>query len=124
MEEEVTPFLLTLFLSYRQMKSQNSYIWIEKNGALFINYPRWSKCLSPEEHGKIQIEKSSNGNHWLFRKSGHPKPIYRLLVKAYPDLKYQYEEFMNRFYDPDYVGRNSISNKNPNLERKILRFSN
>lgn len=116
-------FLFTLFLSYRQIKSQNFYILIEKNGTLLINCARWSKCLSHEEHGKIQIEKSLNGKRWLFRKSGHPKPIYRLLVKAYPDLKHQYEEFLNRFYDTDYVGRNSISEEKPSMEQKILRIS-
>ena len=71
----------------------------------------------------IQIEKSPNGKYWQLKKSNQKKPKYRLLVKAFPNLGGLYKEFIDEFFDPNYVGLNSFFQDKQCVNLRILRMA-
>ena len=123
-------FLIYSFRTFRDKNAENQYVLIEKNGILWINSPNiyfhlglLSKCLKPDEKGIVQIEKSPNGKYWWLKTPTQKKPKYRLLVKAYPKLRCQYRDFMDEFFNPEYVGLNSYFKDNQCVNLHVLKIS-
>ncbi len=123
-------FLIYSFRPFRDKNTENQYVLIEKNGALWINSPNIyfhlglsSKGLNPDEKGIVQMEKNPNGKYWRLKSPTQKKSKYRLSVKAYPNLGCLYQEFMDEFYDPGYVGLNSFFQDKQCVDIHILKLS-